>query len=253
MYFISIIKRTFSKNLGVLFLRHMSKSNDIACTINVDKQSEDYGGDKLISPSATRNQEPILQVLKRFLICDIDQVEDESPLFLEISSGTGQHLAYFAPHFPGVKFQPSEYDVKVMKSISYYANNCPTKNIFQPLLIDIQNKLSNYGFEEDSIDYMFNANMIHISPFECTIGLFENAGTYLKPEALMITYGPYSKDGVLSPESNVAFNASLKARNPLWGIRDINDLIKLGNENNLSLIDTVEMPANNMTLIWKKD
>lgn len=212
-----------------------------------------YNGEKLISAAASRNKDPILQVLKRFIICDTDQVEDESPLFLEISSGTGQHVAHFAPHFPGVKFQPSEVDQNVFGSISFYASSCPTKNILKPILIDIQNKLSQYGFEEGSIDYMFNANMIHISPFECTIGLFQKSGAFLKPEALMITYGPYSKDGVLAPESNIAFDASLRARNPLWGIRDINDLIKLGDENNLSLIDTIEMPANNMTLIWKRD
>lgn len=212
-----------------------------------------YTDEKLISPAATRNKDPILQVLKRFILSDTDQIDDESPLFLEISSGTGQHVAHFGPHFPGVKFQPSEVDKTLFKSISLYASSCPTKNILQPIYIDIQKRLSNYGFEEGSVDYMFNANMIHISPFCCTIGLFENAGVYLKPEALMITYGPYSKDGVITPESNIAFNTSLKARNPSWGIRDINDLIKLAGDNNLSLIDTVEMPANNMTLIWKKE
>lgn len=192
-------------------------------------------------------------MLKRFIICDADQAEDEIPLFLEISSGSGQHVAHFAPHFPGVRFQPSEVDKDLFNSISYYASSCRTKNISQPILIDICSKLSNYGFEENSIDYMYNTNMIHISPYECTIGLFENAGNYLKPEALLITYGPYSKDGVISPQSNVDFNASLKSRNPSWGLRDINDLVKLGDKNNLSLIDSIEMPSNNLTLIWKKE
>ncbi|XP_034835785.1 methyltransferase-like 26 isoform X1 [Maniola hyperantus] len=245
------ISKQLLKFLRVLINRSMAKTNDIGCTIS--HENEGYTDEKLISPAASRNKDPILQVLKRFIISDTDQIEDESPLFLEISSGTGQHVAHFAPHFPGVRFQPSEVDKSLFKSISYYASSCPTMNILQPICIDIQNKLSHYGFEEGSVDYMFNANMIHISPFPCTIGLFENAGIYLKPEALMITYGPYSKDGVISPQSNISFHASLKARNPLWGIRDINDLIKLGDENNLSLIDTVEMPANNMTLIWKKD
>ncbi|XP_039760738.1 methyltransferase-like 26 [Pararge aegeria] len=243
--------RRFCAIVRVLINRSMSKTNEIGCTIS--QENEGYTDEKLISPAASRNKDPILQVLKRFIISDTDQIEDESPLFLEISSGTGQHVSHFAPHFPGVKFQPSEVDKTLFKSISYYASSCPTNNIIQPIFIDIQNKLSYYGFEEGSVDYMFNANMIHISPFECTIGLFENAGVYLKPEALMITYGPYSKDGIITPQSNISFHASLRSRNPLWGIRDINDLIKLGDENNLSLIDTVEMPANNMTLIWKKD
>lgn len=209
---------------------------------------------KLIYPAATRNQDPILQVLKRFIISDVDNVEDEeSPLFLEIASGSGQHVAHFAPYFPGVKFQPTEVDDSLIGSISYYAEHCPTRNILPPKLIDICNKLSYYGFEENSVDYMYNANMIHISPYACTVGLFENAGNYLKSDALMITYGPYSKDGVITPESNIQFDASLRARNTEWGLRDMADLIKLAEQNNLALMDTVEMPANNKTLIWKKN
>lgn len=191
--------------------------------------------------------------MKRFILCDSDHCDHETPLCLEIAAGSGQHLAHFAPHFPHLKFQPTEVDENLLGSISYYAQNCSTKNILPPKQIDICAKLSSYGFKENSIDYIYNANMIHISPYECTIGLFENAGIYLKNDGLMITYGPYSKDGVITPESNVEFHASLKSRNPLWGIRDINDLVKLAEENNLSLIDTVEMPANNKTLVWKKD
>lgn len=207
----------------------------------------------MIYPAANRNKEPILQVLKRFISSDTDNIEEESPLFLEIASGSGQHLAHFAPWFPGVKFQPTEVDENLFGSISYYANHCPTKNILQPMLVDICNKFSCYGFNENSIDYMYNANMIHISPYECTVGLFENAGTYLKNDALMITYGPYSKDGVITPQSNIDFDASLRARDPSWGVRDITALIKLGEENSMSLIDTIEMPSNNKILIWKKN
>lgn len=191
-------------------------------------------------------------MLKRFLIEeDIDA--NAHPLLLEIASGSGQHLAHFAPHFPHIKFQPTEWDESLIGSISWYAQACPTKNILKPKVVDICNKLSFYGFLDNSIDYIYNANMIHISPYKCTIGLFENAGTYLKNGALLLTYGPYSKDGVISPESNVSFHASLRARDPQWGLRDINDLIKLADQNNLSLVETVEMPANNLTLVWKKN
>ncbi|XP_026320129.1 UPF0585 protein CG18661 isoform X2 [Hyposmocoma kahamanoa] len=202
----------------------MSETQEIACDYHEDQS---FKGEKLIYPAASRNKEPILQVLKRFILCDNDQCDHEVPLFLEVASGSGQHLAHFAPHFPHVKFQPTEVDENLLGSISYYAQTCPTKNILPPKQVDICAKLSNYGFKENSIDYIYNANMI--------------------------TYGPYSKDGVITPESNVEFHASLKSRNPLWGIRDINDLVKLAEQNNLSLIDTVEMPANNKTLVWKKD
>ncbi|CAB3240751.1 unnamed protein product [Arctia plantaginis] len=223
-------------------------AQDVACIFSGE---ESIRNQKLIYPAASRNQDPILQVLKRFIISDTE--DEESPLFLEIASGSGQHVAYFAPHFPGVRFQPTEVDDNLLGSITYYAKNCTTKNILLPKLVDICTKLSSYGFQENSVDYMYCANMIHISPYECTIGLFQNAGNYLKPDALMITYGPYSKDGVITPDSNVQFDASLKARNASWGLRDIVDLVKLAEQNNLTLIDTVEMPANNKTLIWKKN
>lgn len=209
-------------------------------------------GEKLIYPAANRNKEPILQVLKRFLATCENYPEEDNPLFLEIASGSGQHVFHFAPYFPDIKFQPTEVDETLLGSIHYYAVNCPTKNILPPMLIDICENFSKYGIKENTIDYIYCANMIHISPYKCTIGLFENAGIYLKPDALMITYGPYSKDGKISPESNVEFDLSLKARNPSWGLREINDLIKLGDHNNLHLMDIIDMPANNKTLIWKK-
>ncbi|CAH0405347.1 unnamed protein product [Chilo suppressalis] len=232
--------------------KSMSKVRDASSSY---QNNHSIKGEKLIYPAANRNKEPILQVLKRFILSEAESIDDddERPIFLEIASGSGQHLAHFAPHFPGVKFQPSEIDENLFGSIIYYAVNCSTKNMCQPILIDICNKLSYYGFTESSIDYMYNANMLHISPFNCTVGLFENAGTYLKTEALLVTYGPFSRDGVITPQSNIDFDASLRASDPSWGIRDINDLIKLGEENNLTLIDTIEMPSNNKTLIWKRN
>ncbi|KAL4712720.1 hypothetical protein ACJJTC_008017 [Scirpophaga incertulas] len=225
----------------------MSRVSDVG---TFPKDNNSYHGEKLIYPAANRNKEPILQVLKRFILHQ--EEDEESHLFLEIASGSGQHLAHFAPNFPRVQFQPTEIDESLLGSITYYADSCETKNILPPKQVDICNKLSNYGFIENSVDYLYCANMIHISPFKCTVGLFENAQAYLKSDALMITYGPYSKERVITPQSNIDFDASLRARDPSWGLRDINDLVKLGEENNLILIDTIDMPANNKILIWKK-
>ncbi|KAJ8736313.1 hypothetical protein PYW08_006969 [Mythimna loreyi] len=246
------MKIGFLRQIYKKLLKPTSMAQDAACCFTGDEGS--IKQNKLIYSAATRNQDPILQVLKRFIICDADNIEDEDkPLFLEIAAGSGQHAAHFAPHFPGVRFQPTEVDDNLFGSMIYYANNCPTKNILPPKLVDISKKLSLYGFEENSVDYMYNCNMIHISPYACTVGLFENAGQFLKPDALMITYGPYCKDGVITPESNIQFDLSLKERNADYGLRDIADLIKLAETNNLSLIDTIEMPSNNKTLIWKKN
>ncbi len=95
--------------------------------------------------------------------------------------------------------------------------------------------------------------MIHISPFETTVGLFNAAGKLLKKSGLLITYGPYAECGVLEPESNINFDESLRAQNPQWGVRDIEDLIQIATENGLKLLKRYDMPANNKTLVWKKE
>ncbi|XP_076382360.1 methyltransferase-like 26 [Megalopta genalis] len=202
---------------------------------------------KLVYPAANRNKDPILSVLQKYIQYSQDQI------FLEISSGSGQHIAHFAPYFPQVTFYPSEYEPRLLHSISSYANEF--KNIKQPLRIDITTNFRNWGngsFTENSIDYIYNANMMHISPYECTIGLFKNAGKLLKDNGFLFTYGPYAVDGQITPESNVNFDKSLKFQDPDWGLRDIRDLKKLAEENNIKLIDIFDMPANNKTIIWKK-
>lgn len=99
---------------------------------------------------------------------------------------------------------------------------------------------------------MLNINMIHISPYKCTEGLFENSSKLLKPQGLLFTYGPYSENYVLSPESNVSFDQSLRAKNPEWGVRDICDLKKLAEKNSMELMNIYNLPSNNKLLVWIK-
>ncbi|XP_078041534.1 methyltransferase-like 26 [Augochlora pura] len=202
---------------------------------------------KLVYPAANRNKDPILSVLQKYIPSGQDKI------FLEISSGSGQHIAHFARHFPQVTFYPSEYEPSLLHSISAYVNEF--ENVKQPLRIDITINFCNWGngtFTENSIDYIYNANMMHISPYECTIGLFKNAGKLLKDNGFLFTYGPYAIDGQIIPESNINFDKSLKFQDPNWGLRDIRDLKKLAEENSIKLIDIFDMPANNKTIIWKK-
>ncbi|XP_063977819.1 methyltransferase-like 26 isoform X2 [Diachasmimorpha longicaudata] len=202
---------------------------------------------KMIYPAADRNKDPILRVLKRLIRPGADQT------LLEIASGSGQHTAHFAPHFPQVTFYPSEFDANLLGSI--IAHTQDFNNVQEPLHIDVSTDSSSWPgflFKEKSLDYIYCANMIHISPLQCTIGLFKNSAVLLKPEGLLITYGPYAVDGKITPESNVNFDRSLKSQNPEWGLRDVRDLEKLALENNIKLIEMVNMPANNMTLAWKK-
>ncbi|XP_076245667.1 methyltransferase-like 26 [Calliopsis andreniformis] len=202
---------------------------------------------KLIYPAADRNKDPILSVLRKYIQRGPGQT------FLEISSGSGQHIAHFAPHFPHIDFYPSEYELRLLESIEAHANGFT--NIKHPSRIDITTDFHTWNdgmFKENSIDYIYNANMMHISPYECSIGLFKNAGKLLKNDGFLFTYGPYAIDGKITPESNINFNKSLKLQDPSWGLRDIKDLKKLAEENGIELIEIIDMPANNKTIIWKK-
>ncbi|XP_076645413.1 methyltransferase-like 26 isoform X2 [Halictus rubicundus] len=170
---------------------------------------------KLIYPAADRNKDPILSVLKKYVQHGPDKI------FLEVSSGSGQHVAHFAPHFPQITFYPSEYEPELLDSISAYANEFV--NIKPPLRVDITNNFRNW-----------------------------DNGKLLKDNGLLITYGPYAVDGKITPKSNVNFDKSLKLLDPSLGLRDIKDLKRLAEENGIKLINIVDMPANNKTIIWKK-
>ncbi|XP_046742979.1 methyltransferase-like 26 [Diprion similis] len=211
-------------------------------------RSSSVAARKLFYPSADRNKEPILSVLREYIRSGSNQN------FLEISSGSGQHIAHFAPYFPQVTFYPSEVDTDLLGSIA--AHTKEFSNVQVPVLVDVTTNCDCWGdktFLENSLDYIYNCNMIHISPLACSIGLFKNAGKLLKQNGILFTYGPYKIDGIISPESNVRFDESLKARNPEWGLKDIRDLEKLANENGLHLIEIFDMPANNKTIIWKRE
>lgn len=217
-------------------------------------------------PAAQRNSEPILNVIKTVL--DLDRPDAK---LLELSSGSGQHTAYFAPHFPNIIFQPSEYEASLLESIQCWKQECRTKNICSPMQISVTTSYVDWGanpsqtgpylsglpnsdFKDltNQLDYILNINMIHISPFECTEGLFRNASQLLKTNGLLITYGPYGVDGKITPQSNVDFDRSLRRSDPRWGVRDLTMLSEWCKQFGFELEKCVDMPANNKTCVWKK-
>lgn len=200
---------------------------------------------KINYPSADRNKGPILQILDKHFDHQI------YGSVLEISSGTGQHLAHFAPHFPRLQFQPTEYDKSLFGSIKAYCADVPTKNVKDPIYLDIQQDWRTWNLH-DKYDYAININMIHVAPFSCTTGLFKNVSGVLKPRGLLITYGPYANNGVLEPQSNRDFDRNIRQRDPNFGVRDIQDLIKLAEAYNMNLTHIHEMPSNNKCLVWEK-
>ncbi|KAK9759266.1 Protein of unknown function (DUF938) [Popillia japonica] len=201
---------------------------------------------KISYPACERNRSFILNVLQEYFN------PSQNGHVLEIGSGTGQHISYFANFFPHLKFQPSEYDEYLFNSIEAYAQEVPTKNVRKPVKIDITTDSKTWNLETKLFDYMLNINMMHISPYNCTTRLFQNASEVLKPGGMMITYGPYAHNGIIEPQSNIDFDKGLRRQNPEWGLRDINDLQEIAEAVGMRLVKKHDLPANNKCLIWLK-
>lgn len=198
-------------------------------------------------PSASRNEKDILEVLKQFL-----GRSDKIKVF-EVAAGTGQHAKAFASHFSSASWEPTEFDGSLLNDIKIHCKSM--KNVKTPQKVDISKNLEDWEFTPQYLakyDVGLCVNMIHISPIECTHGLFKNMSKLLAFGGLLFTYGPYAVDGVISPQSNVDFHNSLKSRNPNWGLRDIRFLKKISKENGLKLEMVVDMPSNNKTLVFRR-
>ncbi len=194
----------------------------------------------MFSPSAARNSAPILAVLKRVL--------PTHGVVLEIGCGTGEHAVCFAEAMPNLTWQPSDPDADARASTASWIKFAGLNNVLAPLDIDVCSRL--WGVEQTApFDAIVSINMVHIAPWAASLGLFAGAGRLLRAGGLLVLYGPFMRDGAHNAPSNAAFDASLKARNPSWGVRDIADLERVGEASRLSLRETIEMPANNMSVV----
>jgi SAM-dependent methyltransferase len=198
-------------------------------------------GDKRYAPATLRNRDAIVEVLGRHL--------PERGLVLELASGSGEHILHFARRFPGLDWQPSDPDVAALRSIAAWSAEATLANVCPPVQIDA----SKADWPATQADAILCINMIHISPWAATLGLLAGAGRLLGAGGLLYTYGPYLRDGVETSPSNRAFDASLRAQNPDWGIRHVDAVAQAAAAAGLSLIEIVEMPANNLSLIFRRD
>jgi len=192
---------------------------------------------KQYAPAAARNREPIREVLARAL--------PTVGTVLTIAEGTGEHAVYFATAFPALTWQPSDRDDDALASIAAWRAEAALSNLCAPVRLDV----TEAEWPVARADALTCINMIHISPWEATLGLFAGAARLLAPGALLYLYGPYRFNGITAP-SNEAFDQSLRSRDPRWGLRDLQDLEAAAT--GFALRETVAMPANNHSLLFRR-
>ena len=195
---------------------------------------------KAIWAAPERNKGPILDVLRRVL--------PSTGTLLEIASGSGQHARFFAEHLPGLVVQPSDSDPKNIASIRAWVEEARLPNLRQPLTLDVRARTWEVGL----VEALFNANMIHITPWECTEALVAGAGRHLAPGGVFVLYGPFREGSEHTTPSNAAFHAELCALDPRFGVRDLEAVAALAEGAGLPLCERVAMPSNNLCLIFER-
>lgn len=190
------------------------------------------------SPAAERNQAPILAELQRVL--------PERGLLLEIASGTGQHAAHCSAGLPGWQWLPTDVEASALPSIAAWCEGL--RNVLAPIRLDV--RLPAWAGVRAQVDAIYCANMIHIAPWACCVGLLEGAARHLSAAGLLVTYGPYLENEVPTAPGNLAFDADLRARDPEWGLRRREDVEREAARVGLVLRERVAMPANNLLLVW---
>jgi len=195
---------------------------------------------RLSAPAAERNAAPILEVLRGAL--------PAHGTVLEIASGTGQHAAYFAAALPGITWQPSDADARARASISAWRAHTGLANLREPLDLDVCRE----PWPIDAVDAIVCINMIHIAPWEAAQALMKGAGARVASGGVLVLYGPYRRSGAHTAPSNEAFDADLRARNPAWGVRDMEAIETLAQAQGFVCEARVAMPANNFSVVFRK-
>ena len=192
------------------------------------------------APATERNRDPIAAVLRALL--------PERGVALEIASGTGEHAVHFARAFPGLQWQPSDPDAAALLSIAAWREEAGLANLAEPLTLDAASET----WPIARADAILCINMVHISPWAATQGLMRGAARLLPAAAPLILYGPYRRAGVPTAPSNEAFDRSLKARDPAWGLRDLEEVTAEAKGRGLRFERLFEMPANNLVLVFRR-
>jgi hypothetical protein len=191
-----------------------------------------------MAPATQRNREPILAQLRRVL--------PPRGLVLEIASGTGEHATFFAPSLPALRWQPSDPDPELRLSIAAWTAHLGAATVLPPLDLDVER----WPWPIAQADAVININMIHISPWSATRALLRGARAVLPPGGVLYMYGPYQREHRHTAPSNQDFDEGLRRMNPAWGVRDLDDVTQVAAEEGLVRRDVVEMPANNLSVVF---
>jgi Protein of unknown function (DUF938) len=206
------------------------------------------------APATQRNQAPILRVLQ--------QVLPPAGTVLEISSGTGEHAVFFAPRLRPRQWLPSDPNPEARASIAAWRSAQPSDNLYPPIALDVcdpvwsvetagRSASPDLDLQQQPIRAIVNINMIHIAPWSACLGLMAGAERILPENGVLYLYGPFKQNGKHTAPSNQDFDASLQARNPEWGVRDLEAVIAVAQSHNLVWVQTDEMPANNLSVVFR--
>lgn len=193
------------------------------------------------APATLRNRDAIAAVLAEEL--------PKAGLVLEIASGSGEHAVHFAACFPALEWQPSDPDVAALASIAAWSAEANQRNVRPPLMLDA----AAAEWPPARADAILCINMVHISPWEAALGLMAGAARLLAAGRPLILYGPFVEDEVPTAPSNLAFDASLRARDAAWGLRNTGDVSAAANAKGLRLTRREAMPANNLMLVYRPE
>lgn len=203
-----------------------------------DPQAVPQGG--LHAAATERNRDPILAVLRLVL--------PPTGLVLEIASGTGQHVAYFARALPELRWQPSDASSAHLESIRAWSAASGTDNIASPLLLDVER----VPWPITHAEAVLSINMIHIAPWSAAEALFRGAARLLPMAGVLYLYGPFKRGGQHTASSNERFDERLRGEDPRWGVRDVDELAVLATSLGFELGEIIAMPANNFSLVYRR-
>jgi Protein of unknown function (DUF938) len=213
-------------------------------TISLWKRFDEISMSQQHAPATHRNRTAILEILR--------QVLPPTGTVLEVSSGTGEHAVFFAPQLAPRRWWPSDPNSLARDSITAWMAALPCDTLNPPIDLDASSPHWPVESVASDISAIVNINMIHIAPWAACLGLLAGAGRILPPSGVLYLYGPFKQNGMHTAPSNAAFDESLRFQDPAWGVRDLEEVVAIAASHQLALVNTYEMPANNLSVVFRR-